>query len=227
MLNFKITPENPRMVDDYKAKLLKAFPGKNPDDMYDVLNSYDSAYLSSREYFAYYFVMTTKTIVEYINSNGLGRIWQFLTDAILDEGVISLYSMVDERSNRYRNVLRRSKGIFGFSISEYAQSKEYIKKIRIYRNQRAAHFGDDYFEENSSIRYDDVITMLEHLRRDRVDFNEKYLGLEDLAYDNLETCFSEKIPTIISMLNAELNMKKIKVELSEYLNSVIADNFKS
>lgn len=227
MLNFTITPENPKTVDDYKAKLLEVFPDKSPDDMYEILNSYDSAYLSAREYFAYYFPMTTKTVVDYINENKLGRIWQFTTDAIFDEGVISLYSIIDERSDKYRNILKRSETVFGFPISNYAQSEEYIKKIRIYRNQRAAHFGKDYFEKNSSIRYDDPILMLEHLRRDKNTFNSKYLDLTDLLYDELKTYFIEKIPIITKMLNVELDVAKIKKELISYLDSVIVDNFET
>lgn len=227
MLNFIITPENPKSIDDYKDKLLNSFPDRNPDDMYSILNQYDGAYLSSRECFAYYFPLTTETVIKYINANKLGRIWQTITDSIFDEGIMSLYSIIDERSSKYRNVLKRSESVFGFPISDYTQSKEYIKKIRIYRNQRAAHFGDDFFEKNSNIRYDDPIIMLERLRHDKNAFNSKYLDLTDLVYDELKTYFVEKIPIVVKMLNAEFDTSKIREELINYLDSVIMDNFES
>lgn len=86
MINYKITLENSKFIDDHKGALAKAFPGRDPNAMYDILQLYDEAYLSSKEYFAYYFPMTTQTIVDYVNDNKLGRVWQFVTDAIFDEG---------------------------------------------------------------------------------------------------------------------------------------------
>ena len=169
--------------------------------------------------------MTMPTIIEYINSHKLGRIWQFVTDAIFDEGINALFSLIDGQSNQYRNILKRSEKVFGFPISDYAESKGYIKIVRIYRNNVSAHFGKDYFENNSRIKCDDPIVMLEHLRRDKDNFNQKYLDLTDLSYDELKNDFAEKIPTVVKMLNAPLDAKQIKKELSEYLDSVIKERF--
>lgn len=226
MLNFKITQENPESIKDFEHKLQEAFPDKDPEQMYDILHLYDEAYLSAKEYFAYYFPMTTKTVINYINSHKLGTIWQFITDAIFDEGINALFSLIDGQSSQYRDVLRRSEKIFGFPISDYGQDKDYIKKIRIYRNNVSAHFGKDYFEDNSRIRFDEPIIMLEHLRRDRENFNQKYLNIADLSYDEFKRNFAEKIPIIIEVLNAPLDTEQIRKELSEYLSSVIEAEFK-
>ena len=142
MINYNITSENPESIKSRKAKLSAAFPDRDPDKMYNILHWYDEAYLSAKEYFSYYFPMTTETVVKYINDSGLGRIWQFITDAIFDEGINALFSLIDKRSSKYRNILERSEELFGFPISSYSQSEEYIKRIRIYRNHRSAHFGD-------------------------------------------------------------------------------------
>jgi hypothetical protein len=223
MINYNITSENPESIKSRKAKLSAAFPDRDPDKMYNILHLYDEAYLSAKEYFSYYFPMTTETVVKYINDSGLGRIWQFITDAIFDEGINALFSLIDKRSSKYRNILERSEELFGFPISSYSQSEEYIKRIRIYRNHRSAHFGDNYFEENSSIGYDDPVIMLENLRRDRKDFNQKYLDLEDLSYDELKNDFTRNIPYLIKMLDAPLDGRQIRRELIEYLDAVVKE----
>ena len=223
MINYNITSENPESIKSRKAKLSAAFPDRDPDKMYNILHLYDEAYLSAKEYFSYYFPMTTETVVKYINDSGLGRIWQFITDAIFDEGINALFSLIDKRSSKYRNILERSEELFGFPISSYSQSEEYIKRIRIYRNHRSAHFGDNYFEENSSIAYDDPVIMLENLRRDRKDFNQKYLDLEDLSYDELKNDFTRNIPYLIKMLDAPLDGRQIRRELIEYLDAVVKE----
>ena len=137
----------------------------------------------------------------------------------------ALFSIIDKRSDRYRNVLERSEKVFGFPISDYTQGKDYIKKIRIYRNQRSAHFGENYFSTSSSIEYDIPIIMIEHLRQDRNSFNEKYLRLTDESYGELKFYFVEKIPDIARMLNEHLNEKQIEKELTDYLDNVMENEF--
>lgn len=67
--------------------------------------------------------------------------------------------------------------------------------------------------------------MLEHLRRDRDEFNQKYLGLYDQSYDELKEDFLDRIPDIVKIVNASLDQRQIGKDLTEYLDSVIKENF--
>lgn len=48
----------------FKDQIKKIFPDKNVDSIFEVLIDYGEAYFVAREYFAYYFPMTTKTVVD-------------------------------------------------------------------------------------------------------------------------------------------------------------------
>lgn len=227
MLSYTITPEKESDTDNRKAEIGSAFPGCDIDKAYKVLNDYDNAYLSAREYFAYYFVMTTKTVIDYINEQKMGRIWQFTTDAIFDEGINTLYQFYDKQSRKYRFVLQRAKEILGVSISTTSKNDKHIEMLKSYRNNHSAHFGDGFYKKETGITYDLPIILLERLRRNRYDFNRKYLDLTDMVYDELKTYFITKIQPVTQMLNKELDTKNIKTELVEYLDEVIADNFET
>lgn len=227
MLSYTITPEKESDIDNRKAEIKSAFPDCAVDRAYKVLNDYDNAYLSAREHFAYYFVMTTKTITDYINEQKMGRIWQFTTDAIFDEGVNSLYQFYDKQSKEYRFVLQRAKEILKVSISTTNKNDKHIKMLKSYRNNHSAHFGDGFYKKETSITYDLPIILLERLRRDRHSFNKEYFDLTDLVYDELKTYFITKIQPVIQMLNKELDAENIKNELIDYLDSVITDNFEA
>lgn len=227
MLSYTITPEKENDIDNRKAEIKSAFPNCDVDKAYKVLNDYDNAYLSAREYFAYYFVMTTKTIINYINEQKMGRIWQFTTDAIFDEGVNSLYQFYDKQSKEYRFVLQRTKEILKVSIPTTNKNDRHIKMLKSYRNNHSAHFGDGFYKKETGITYDLPIILLERLRRDRHSFNKKYFDLTDLVYDELKTYFITKVQPVIQMLNRELGAENIKNELIDYLDSVITDNFET
>lgn len=226
MINFTIT-EKESDIDDRKAMLKDAFPGCDKDKAYKVLNDYDNAYLSAREYFAYYFVMTTETIIDYVNEQKMGRIWQFTTDAIFDEGINTLYQFYDKQSKEYRFVLQRAKDILGVPISTTNKNDEHIKMLKSYRNNHSAHFGDGFYKKETGITYDLPIILLERLRRDRHDFNKEHLDLTYLIYDELKTYFITKIQPVIQMLNKELDTKNIENELVDYLDGVITDDLET
>lgn len=46
--------------------------------MYSALQLYDEAYIVAREYFAFYYVMETETIIDYANSYKISSSWEFL-----------------------------------------------------------------------------------------------------------------------------------------------------
>lgn len=223
MLSVRIKTENPKATDLLVQKLHEKFPYIDIAQGAEVLLDFDEAYIAAREYFAYYFVMTTDEVVNYVNSNKIGVTWQFITDAIFNDGINAIWRFFDSTAKDHGDILSRNKTIFGFSISKLNVDDDYGKRIKCHRHNRVAHFGNGYFNKISDIKYDDPIVVLNQLRIDMRNFKRGYFDLEDTTYDNLKIYFCEKIPSISKLLNNEVNSNKIKEQIESYLSSVIGE----
>ncbi len=224
MLNVSVKYENEDVIDDIKDKIHSVFPDKNSDEIFKLINDFDEGFIAAREYFAYFFPMTTKTVIDYVNCCGMGRSWQFITDAIFDEGINALYRFYDGRASQNGDILRRSCKILGRPISKRNKDDVPIKMLVTYRNQKAAHFGNDYHLSSSNITYDLPIILLERLRRDRCKFEMKHFGSDSILSDDILSYFVSMMPVALKALNSNVDYKEIRNELSLYINSVISSS---
>ena len=221
MLSVSFIHNNPKAIAEIKSTIKHVFPDKDADAIYQLLEDYDSAFLTAREYLAFYYSISTKTVTKYINDNGLIKEWGIIESSIFDSGINALYQFYDETADEHRNILVRSLKLLNTSISPIGKKNKRIKMLRSYRNNRAAHYGDDYDKESSNITYDLPIQILETLRRDRQHFDKKYFNSWNQLYDDIIKPFHETSRRIEQILNWDLNFDKSNAELINYLNEVI------
>lgn len=221
MLKVSLKYESESMIDAFKTQISDAFPDRDAAPIFEVLNDYDEAYFAAREYFAYFFSMTTNTVVDYVNRNGLGRIWHFMTDSVFDGGVNALYRFYDPSSKKNEKILDRCMDCIGVSISSIDKNDALIKMLVRNRNNMAAHYGNDFGLDSSRISYDAPILILERLRRDKIAFDKKYIGKISFLDDDILQYFLTMIPPVIALLKADIDRKTIEEELELYINSII------
>ena len=221
MLNVVLKYEDKSTEAALKSEILRAFPDKNVDYIFEVLKDYDEAYFAAREYFAYFFPMTTKAVIDYVNGRGVGRFWQFITDAIFDEGVNAIYRFYDGKSKKNGKILNRCLIGMDVCVSKFDKDDVLVKMLIKNRDNMVAHYGNGFGLDAVRITYDAPVLLLERLRRDKVAFDKKYFERVSFLEDDILDYFSTMIPPVITMLNANLNQDAIMNELSIYINSVI------
>ncbi|WP_289199522.1 hypothetical protein [Bacteroides acidifaciens] len=228
MLGVKLQPESNKQVILNKQFLSKSFPTRNSDKMYIALQLYDEAYMIAREYFTFYYIMGTETIIEYVNTHEIGYSWEFLKNAIFDMGINALFRFYDKPSgknnSKNEHVLWQCKQAFDTEVSSLKSS--HITEITKHRHNNTAHCGNGFHIDSTSIKYDSPLIAIERLRQDRNRFDKEKLNSGCTIYqESLHEYFCSKIDNIIKILNSkEINNAKIANELKEYIDSVLSDN---
>lgn len=227
MLGLNFQPESEKQVVLNKQLLSESFPTQNSDMMYNVLQLYDEAYMVAREYFAFYYVMGTGTIIDYVNPHKVGYSWGFLKDAVFDMGINALFRFYDKpkgkNDNKNEHILWQCEKAFNVGVSPY--KSQLITEITKHRHNNTAHCGNGFHVDSTSIKYDSPLIAMEKLRQDRNRFDKEKLDSGCMVYyETLYEYFCGKIQSIIKILNnRKIDNTKIAHELKEYIDSVLND----
>lgn len=225
MLGINFQPESEKQVALNKQLLSESFPTQNSDMMYNALQLYDEAYIVTREYFAFYYVMGTETVIDYVNSHKIGYSWEFLKNATFDMGINALccfYGKTSGKNNsKNEHILWQCEQAFGIEISP--RKGDSITEITKHRHHNTAHCGNDFHTNSTSIKYDSPLVAIEKLRRDRNRFDKEKLDSGcTIYYETLYEHFYGKIQSITKILNNKrIDNVKIARELKEYVNDVL------
>lgn len=226
MLGIEIKSEETQdSADPCRQQLLVAFPGRDVAEMCRVLRLYDQAYLATREYCAYYYIMGTETIIEYINSKHLGYIWTLLENAIFDCGINSLCGFYGHRTgkNKSEHILEQCKAAFGEDVS--SSNHDFIKAIIKYRHNNTAHHGNAFHKISVSFKYETLLKALETLRRDRLIFDKDKAQINvNIYYESLQQYFCEKVDDITSILGeGTITTKDVVSEIKELVDDIVRE----
>lgn len=225
MLGIKTQPESEKQVALNKQLLSESFPTQNSDMMYNVLQLYDEAYIVAREYFAFYYIMGTETVIDYVNSHEIGYSWEFLKNATFDMGINALcrfYGKTSSKNNsKNEHILWQCEQAFGIEISP--RESDLITEITKHRHNNTAHCGNGFHVDSTSIKYDSPLIAIEKLRQDRNRFDKEQLKSGcTIYYETLYEYFYSKTQSIVKILNNKrINNTKIARELREYVNDVL------
>lgn len=225
MLGIKTQPESEQQAVLKKQLLLEKFPTQNSDRMYSVLQLYDEAYIITREYFAFYYVMGTETVTEYVNSHEIGFSWEFLKNAVFDMGINSLFRFYDKpngkNNSKNEHILWQCEQALGVKISSLKSSL--IAEITKYRHNNTAHCGKGFHTDSTNIKYDSPLIAIEKLRQDRNEFDKERLDSASTLYlETLYEYFYSKIHGITKVLNSsKIDGVRIAHELKEYMSDAL------
>ncbi len=220
MLGLNFQPESKKQVALNKQLLSESFPTQNSDMMYNVLQLYDEAYIVAREYFAFYYIMGTETVIDYVNSCKIGYSWEFLKNATFDMGINALcrfYSKTSSKNNsKNEHILWQCEQAFGIEISP--REGDLITEITKHRHNNTAHCGNGFHTDSTSIKYDSPLMAIEQLRRDRNRFDKEKLDSGcTIYYETLYEYFYGKIQSIVKILN---NRKMTMLRLLTNLKNI-------
>ncbi len=227
MLGIKFQLESEKQVILSKQLLSESFPAQDGNTMYAALQLYDEAYMIAREYFAFYYIMGTETVIDYVNSHEVGYSWEFLKNAVFDMGINALFRFYDKPSgknnSKNEHILWQCEQAFGIELSPH--KSQLITEITKHRHNNTAHCGNGFHTASTGIKYDSPLIAMEKLRRDRNKFDKAKLDSGCIIYlETLYEYFHSKIHDIPKILNSKkVNNAKIACELKEYMDDVLND----
>lgn len=150
MIDVSIKRNHDRDTNQTKEKLLnlvskstKKTVCHDANQLLDLYDAYDAAFIAATEYFIYYCIIAAPSAVKYFNAADGGRTWQFIGDAVFDEGINALWQFFD---NGGLNIIQRFDKAFGTKIGSLIQD-ERIKELKEYRHKRAAHRNRNVHEK--------------------------------------------------------------------------------
>lgn len=224
MLNIRFKPENDAQINAQKEVLLKIFPKSDPLEALKVLEAFDATYFIAREYFAYYYVMGTQSVTNYVNFKKVGYTWELLKNAMFDSGINVLCGFYGKnKKSKHERILSQCEDVLKEKISPSSNQIPIIKELIKHRNNNTAHRGSALHSKESSIAYDTPLLVLERLRVDRLNFKEGAIQ-NNIILTPLADYFCEKIGDVIELMGGDsINAKQVSYELKQYVDSVLND----
>ncbi len=174
------------------------------DQLLELYDAYDAAFIAATEYFVYYCIIAAPSVVDYFNAADGGRTWQFIGDAVFDEGINALWQFFD---NSGLNIVQRFDKAFGTKIGSLIHD-ERIKELKEYRHKRAAHRNRNVHGK-TNIRYETPIHVLNKLReaKTKID-NEAGLSQSIYMFDIENSC-AMRIAWILNDLKIPEDMSEV------------------
>lgn len=188
---------------DFVSKSIKKSVCHDADQLLELYDAYDAAYIAATEYFIYYCIIAAPSVVEYFNAADGGRTWQFIGDAVFDEGVNALWQFFDQSG---LNIIQRFDRAFGTKIGNIIQD-ERIKELKEYRHKRAAHRNKNVHEK-TSICYETPIRVLDKLRVAKTKFNNEAGLAQSIYMLDIENSCVMRIAWILNDLKIPENMSE-------------------
>lgn len=188
---------------DFVTRSSKKSVCRDADQLLELYDAYDAAFVAATEYFIYYYIIAAPSVVDYFNAVEGGKTWQFIGDAVFDEGVNALWQFFD---NKGLNIVQRFDKAFGTKIGRLIQD-ERIKELKEYRHKRAAHRNRNVHEK-TSIRYETPIHVLNKLRAAKTKFDDG-AGLSQSIYMfDIENLCTMRINWMLNDLRMPENMSE-------------------
>ncbi len=183
----------------------------NACELLELYDAYDAAFIAATEYFIYYCIVAAPSVVDYFNAMDGGRTWQFIGDAIFDEGVNALWQFFD---NKGLNIVQRFDRAFGTKIGSLINDCR-IKELKEYRHKRAAHRNRNVHEK-TSIRYETPIHVLNKLREAKTKFDNEADLSQSIQMLDVETSCAMRAAWILNDLKIPESMtEKIMQEIHD------------
>ncbi len=196
---------------DFVSKSTKKSVCHDADQLLELYDAYDAAYIAATEYFIYYCIIAAPSVADYFNAADGGRTWQFIGDAIFDEGVNALWQFFDRSG---LNIIQRFDRAFGTKIGNLIQD-ERIKELKEYRHKRAAHRNKN-IHEKTNIRYETPIHVLDKLRVVKTKFDNEAGLAQSIYMLDIENSCVMRIAWILNDLKIPENMsEKILKEIHD------------
>lgn len=224
MINIRFKPENNAQLNAQKEILSEIFPESNPSEALRVLEAFGATYFIAREYFAYYYVMGTQSVIDYVNFKKIGYIWELLKNAMFDSGINVLYGFYSKnKKSKHERILLQCEEVLKEEISPSSNQISIIKELMKHRNNNTAHRGNAFHSRESSIMCDTPLLILEQLRVDRLNFKEGAIQ-STIILTPLADYFCEKIGDVIDLMGEDsISVKQVRYELKQYVDSVLSD----
>lgn len=196
---------------DFVTKSSKKSVCHDANRLLELYDAYDAAFIAATEYFVYYYIIAAPSVVDYFIATDRDRTWQFIGDAIFDEGVNALWQFFDKSG---LNIIQRFDKAFGTKISSLIQD-ERIKELKEYRHKRAAHRNRN-IHENTEMHYETPIHVLDKLRVAKTEFDNAAGLTQSIHMLDIENSCVMRIAWI-------LNNLKIPEDISEKILEEIHD----
>lgn len=189
------TEQTKEKLLDLVSKSTKKNICHDAGQLLELYDAYDAAFIAAIEYFAYYCIIAAPSAMEYFNAMDGGQTWQFINDAIFDEGVNALWQFFD---NRGLNIVQRFDKAFGTKIGSLINDN-IIKELKEYRHKRAAHYNRNT-NDKTIIHHETPIYALNKLREAKTRFDDKAGLPQSLLMFDMETACTMRIEWILSDL---------------------------
>ncbi len=188
---------------DFVTKSSKKGVCHDVNRLLELYDAYDAAFIAATEYFVYYCIIAAPSVVDYFNSTDGGRTWQFIGDAVFDEGVNALWQFFDQSG---LNIIQKFDRAFGTKIGSFIQD-ERIKELKEYRHKRAAHRNRN-IHEKTSIHYETPIHVLNKLRVAKTKFDNEAGLTQSIYMFDIENSCVMRIAWILNDLRIPENMSE-------------------
>lgn len=196
---------------DFVSKSTKKSVCHDANKLLELYDAYDATYIAATEYFIYYCIIAAPSVADYFNATDGGRTWQFIGDAVFDEGANALWQFFD---NSGLNIIQRFDRAFGTKIGSLIQD-ERIKELKEYRHKRAAHRNKNVHEK-TDIRYETPIHVLDKLRVAKTKFDNEADLPQSIYMLDIENSCIMRIAWILNDLKIPKNMsEKILEEIHD------------
>ena len=159
-------------------KIKNLYSNGREEEIFEILKNYQESYNSALEYFATYQIASLPRFEKEIEKRKAREEWNFIINAVFDEGINCLWAFYDERATDYGNILERFKNSTGQELSTNDVSDKWRKEIRLYRNNSSAHLGNGVLEEKCQIHFATPWIILNCIRQDGKKYWNEKLEIE-------------------------------------------------
>ena len=197
------------------------------NQVFNIIKVVEENYYSALEYFSSFLVMRTGNVLHVIQDRRQTRIWDFISNAVFDEGVNNLWSFYDGSDDQptYTFLFKRFYDITGEKLSEFNFKDPLINELCLYRHHASAHMGRMISDENKArIHFSTPYRVIERARGDLCDFWSEALNIENFNSGDINNGVHNKTIGICEILGITDKLAEIEKEANKSLEGLLKDD---